>query len=218
MFYAIRNTEAKGVYDNKNLFQEKLKECPTCSHRKFENKQEAINWAGVNGLANAKQQVSIQKDEIKNPLKKIIAQYENEEYKIVEITLANNESIRISLEEAYYSSREFDREKRNGIMHQYNGLNTHYLDQYYPENAIKTLGKSEMEYLDECFVTIRNCDTKAPYMGNENNHYPRKVQFHHQHYMRTINVSQIVSVKGCGYWGLEGHAIYDEDVLEYIFG
>lgn len=60
MYYAIRTGEYKGVYKSKELYKEKLKKDPKASTRIFEKekqKNEALKWADVKEIADAKQQV-----------------------------------------------------------------------------------------------------------------------------------------------------------------
>lgn len=213
-YYAIRNTNAKGIYTIKEEFQRKLKERPECSHRIFKKEQDALNWIGVKPKEKPTHQPT--KPVTQNPLIKIIERYKQQGVGILKLSLLNRETIYITLKESYYHPlRNFQQDIDNKRIIDWEGYNEMFVKQMYDKKYLKVFVPTKVEVVDSQFVTLYGYDNDAPKKVRKSAQI-RECEFQHRVEMGTINVGMIVSIKTIGHWGLEGYAIYDQQVLKTI--
>lgn len=122
MYYAVRKpTEAKGVYSSKEQFAKinSTYASKGLSSRKFTEQEleEALKWAGVSGIADAKQKVvppgkPKKKEGSKNDLNlhytELLKEYKDNGYYVAKITLINGSVITLTLEDHYYFAYNYN--------------------------------------------------------------------------------------------------------------
>lgn len=230
MYYAIRNTAAKGVYTNKELFKEKLKQYKGCSFKEFTSKNErdkALEWAGVRDIADAKQQV-VPSETKKKPIKKvqqtqkqmsikeipalqqIFDEYKKLGYKIVTLHLPRERDtsgyfeVHITLQEHYYDKVDgslwpqyFDNRERR------NDTNLYYNKAFYEkqfEGALQRIKDRNALGL----LSPNKYKILGDFLFLKSYGAPQRngTDYSYTTNDLTINIHEIIKITASGHWGL----------------